>query len=94
MDKKILVRLGGLLLIFVLIISFFGIIKPSFIDNKDSNQNKNTNLLKIAIVNEDNGTTYNGETVNIANTLIKSFIMLKKLQEILQKKDLKITHTN
>ena len=74
MDKKILVRLGGLLLIFVLIISFFGIIKPSFIDNKDSNQNKNTNLLKIAIVNEDNGTTYNGETVNIANTLIKSFI--------------------
>lgn len=74
MDKKILVRLGGLLLIFVLIISFFGIIKPSFIDNKDSNQNKNTNLLKIAIVNEDNGTKYNGETVNIANTLIKSFI--------------------
>ena len=73
MDKKILVRLGGLLLIFVLIISFFGIIKPSFIDNKDSSQNKNTNLLKIAIVNEDNGTTYNGETVNIANTLIKSF---------------------
>lgn len=72
-DKKILVRLGGLLLIFVLIISFFGIIKPSFIDNKDSSQNKNTNLLKIAIVNEDNGTTYNGETVNIANTLIKSF---------------------
>ena len=74
MDKKILVRLGGLLLIFVLIISFFGIIKPSFIDNKDSNQNKNTNLLKIAIVNEDNGTKYNGETVNISNTLIKSFI--------------------
>ncbi|MEY8462322.1 type VII secretion protein EsaA [Streptococcus merionis] len=73
MNKKLLTWLGVGLLAITVIISFLGIIKPTPISKSSSEQTVQKNPLKIAVVNEDKGTNYNGENVNIADTLLKSF---------------------
>lgn len=73
MDKKTLIKPGFILIIFVIIISFFGIVKPKSINNKVSEENVKKSSFKIAFVNEDKGTTYGGEAVNMADTLLKLF---------------------
>lgn len=61
------------LLAITIIISFLGVIKPTPISKSSSEQVSQKSPLKIAVVNEDKGTNYNGENVNIADTLLKSF---------------------
>ncbi|MGT2715324.1 type VII secretion protein EsaA [Streptococcus respiraculi] len=73
MNKKLLVWLGVGLLAITVVVSFFGVIKPTSISKNPSEQTTQKNPFKIAVVNEDKGMTYNGENVNIANTLMKSF---------------------
>ncbi|MBF0780481.1 MULTISPECIES: type VII secretion protein EsaA [unclassified Granulicatella] len=73
MNKKVLVSVGGVVLCFTAFISFFGIIKPTPISQKPIEKSVQKNHLKIAVVNEDSGTVYNGETVNMAKTLLTAF---------------------
>lgn len=69
MDKKSLIRLGVILLVLTAIICFLGIIKPNFLNNNSDNKNS----LKVAVVNEDKGTKYNGEFINISDILLNKF---------------------
>lgn len=73
MNKKALIS-GGMVLFLTVLISFFGIIKPTPISHQISEQSVRKNHLKIAVVNEDSGTIYNGESINMAKTLLKSFL--------------------
>lgn len=72
MRKKMMVI--GILLVIVSIISYFGIIKPTDLStgNSEISSTQNNNL-KIAVVNEDSGMTYNGQSLNIGEILTNSF---------------------
>ncbi|MBF0818417.1 type VII secretion protein EsaA [Streptococcus acidominimus] len=72
MNKKRLTWLGVALLAMTIVISFLGVIKPTPISKTSSEQTVQKSPLKIAVVNEDKGTNYNGENVHIADTLLKS----------------------
>lgn len=64
----------ALLLSLVALISYWGIIKPSNLSNEATEQvSVRNNGLKIAIVNEDAGTVYNGQPLNVAQLLTTSF---------------------
>lgn len=60
------------LVVITMFMSFWGIIKPTPISKTYSEQPSQKHSLKIAVVNEDKGSSYNGEDVNIADTLLKS----------------------
>ncbi|MDG3131453.1 type VII secretion protein EsaA [Streptococcus suis] len=74
MSKKVLLGLGALLLAITMIFSFFAIVKPIPISRTSSEVTTQNTAIKVAVVNEDVGVVYNGEQVNIANTLVNSFI--------------------
>jgi len=57
-----------------MIVSFFAIVKPTPISRTNSDSSVQQAPIKVAIVNEDTGKVYNGQPVNIANTLVNSFI--------------------
>lgn len=74
MRKKVLFSLGMLLLFVTMIVSFFAIVKPTPISRTNSDFSVQQAPIKVAIVNEDTGKVYNGQPINIANTLVNSFI--------------------
>lgn len=74
MRKKVLFSLGMLLLFVTMIVSFFAIVKPTPISRTNSDSSVRQAPIKVAIVNEDTGKVYNGQPINIANTLVNSFI--------------------
>ena len=74
MRKKVLFSLGMLLLFVTMIVSFFAIVKPTPISRTNSDSSVQQAPIKVAIVNEDTGKVYNGQPINIANTLVNSFI--------------------
>lgn len=74
MSKKALISLGTLLLAITLVVSLFAIVKPTPISRTSSENTKQTGAIKVAVVNEDIGKVYNGQQVNIGNTLVDSFI--------------------
>ena len=74
MNKKVLFSLGMLLLFVTMIISFFAVVKPTPISRTNSDSSVQQAPIKVAVVNEDTGKVYNGQPVNIANTLVNSFI--------------------
>nr|WP_276593266.1 type VII secretion protein EsaA [Streptococcus sp. SM3] len=63
-----------LLLFVTMIVSFFAIVKPTPISRTNSDSSVQQAPIKVAIVNEDTGKVYNGQPINIANTLVNSFI--------------------
>jgi type VII secretion protein esaA len=72
--KKVLFSLVLLLLFVTMIVSFFAIIKPTPISRTNSESSVQQVPIKVAVVNEDTGKVYNGQPINIANTLVNSFI--------------------
>ena len=74
MRKKVLFSLGMLLLFVTMIVSFFAIVKPTPISRTNSDSSVQQAPIKVAIFNEDTGKVYNGQPINIANTLVNSFI--------------------
>lgn len=63
-----------LLLSLISLFAYWGIIKPSHLSSVPSEQVRpQNNALKIAVVNEDSGTTYNGQVLNIGELLTTSF---------------------
>ena len=74
MRKKVLFSLGMLLLFVTMIVSFFAVVKPTPISRTNSDSPLQQSPIKVAIVNEDTGKVYNGQPINIANTLVNSFI--------------------
>ena len=74
MNKKLLFSLGMLLLFVTMIVSFFAVVKPTPISRTNSDSSVQQAPIKVAIVNEDTGKVYNGQPINIANTLVNSFI--------------------
>ncbi len=74
MKKKVLFSLGLLLLFVTMLVSFFAIVKPTPISRTNSDSSVQQAPIKVAVVNEDTGKVYNGQPVNIANTLVNSFI--------------------
>ena len=74
MKKKVLFSLGLLLLFVTLLVSFFAIVKPTPISRTNSESSAQQAPIKVAVVNEDTGKVYNGQPINIANTLVNSFI--------------------
>ena len=74
MRKKVLFSLGMLLLFVTMIVSFFAIVKPTPISRTNSDSSVQQAPIKVAVVNEDTGKVYNGQPINIANTLVNSFI--------------------
>lgn len=74
MKKKVLFSLVLLLLFVTMIVSFFAIIKPTPISRTNSESSVQQVPIKVAVVNEDTGKVYNGQPINIANTLVNSFI--------------------
>ena len=74
MNKKVLFSLGFLLLFVTMIVSFFAIVKPTPISSTHSETSVQQAPIKVAVVNEDTGKVYNGQPINIANTLVNSFI--------------------
>ena len=74
MNKKVLFSLGALLLVITIIVSFFAIVKPTPISQANSESSVQQAPIKVAVVNEDAGKVYNGQQINIANTLVNSFI--------------------
>lgn len=74
MNKKVLFSLGALLLFITIIVSFFAIVKPTPISQANSESSVQQAPIKVAVVNEDAGKVYNGQQINIANTLVNSFI--------------------
>jgi len=73
-NKKVLFSLGALLLFITIIVSFFAIVKPTPISQANSESSVQQAPIKVAVVNEDAGKVYNGQQINIANTLVNSFI--------------------
>jgi len=73
-SKKALMSLGTLLLLVTLVVSLVAIVKPTPINRASSENTKQTGAIKVALVNEDIGKVYNGQAVNIGNTLVNSFI--------------------
>ena len=74
MKKKVLFSLVLLLLFVTLLVSFFAIVKPTPISRTNSESSVQQAPIKVAVVNEDTGKVYNGQPINIANTLVNSFI--------------------
>lgn len=74
MKKKVLFSLVLLLLFVTMIVSFFAIIKPTPISRTNSESSVQQVPIKVAVVNEDTGKVYNGQPINIANTLVNSFV--------------------
>ena len=74
MKKKVLFSLVLLLLFVTMIVSYFAIIKPTPISRTNSESSVQQVPIKVAVVNEDTGKVYNGQPINIANTLVNSFI--------------------
>ena len=74
MNKKVLFSLGIALLLVTMIVSFFAVVKPTPISRTNSDSSVQQAPIKVAIVNEDTGKVYNGQPINIANTLVNSFI--------------------
>ena len=74
MRKKVLFSLGMLLLFVTMIVSFFAVVKPTPISRTNSDSSVQQAPIKVAVVNEDTGKVYNGQPINIANTLVNSFI--------------------
>ena len=74
MKKKVLFSLGLLLLFVTMLVSFFAIVKPTPISQTNSESSVQQAPIKVAVVNEDTGKVYNGQPINIADTLVKSFI--------------------
>ena len=74
MNKKVLFSLGMLLLFVTMIVSFFAVVKPTPISRTNSDSSVQQAPIKVAVVNEDTGKVYNGQPINIANTLVNSFI--------------------
>ena len=74
MKKKVLFSLVLLLLFVTMIVSYFAIIKPTPISRTNSEASVQQVPIKVAVVNEDTGKVYNGQPINIANTLVNSFI--------------------
>ena len=74
MKKKVLFSLVLLLLFVTMIVSFFAIIKPTPVSRTNSESSVQQVPIKVAVVNEDTGKVYNGQPINIANTLVNSFI--------------------
>jgi len=72
--KKVLFSLGLLLLFVTMLVSFFAIVKPTPISRTNSESSVQQAPIKVAVVNEDTGKVYNGQPINIADTLVKSFI--------------------
>ncbi|MGT2741677.1 type VII secretion protein EsaA [Streptococcus plurextorum] len=73
MNRKVLISLGGLLLVVTVLFSFFAIIKPTPITPTATQTPIQSDSIKIAVVNEDTGMLYNGEQYNMASTLLASF---------------------
>lgn len=74
MNKKVLFSLGIALLLVTMIVSFFAVVKPTPISRTNSDSSVQHAPIKVAVVNEDTGKVYNGQPINIANTLVNSFI--------------------
>ena len=74
MKKKVLFSLVLLLLFVTMIVSYFAIIKPTPISRTNSESSVQQVPIKVAVVNEDTGKVYNGQPINIANTLVNSSI--------------------
>lgn len=74
MNKKVLFSLGIALLLVTMIVSFFAVVKPTPISRANSDSSVQQAPIKVAVVNEDTGKVYNGQPINIANTLVNSFI--------------------
>jgi type VII secretion protein esaA len=73
-NKKVLFSLGIALLLVTMIVSFFAVVKPTPISRTNSDSSVQQAPIKVAVVNEDTGKVYNGQPINIANTLVNSFI--------------------
>ncbi|WP_298729462.1 type VII secretion protein EsaA [uncultured Granulicatella sp.] len=75
MKHKKVFLFSGVLLVLVLLLALAGIVKPQNTSRTSSTQEHSSakNDVSIAIVNEDSGTTYNGDQVSMANVLIDSF---------------------
>ena len=75
MKHKKVFLFSGVLLVLVLLLALAGIVKPQSTSRTSSTQEHSSakNDVSIAIVNEDSGTTYNGDQVSMANVLIDSF---------------------
>lgn len=73
MNKKVLTGLGILLLVLTAMISFFAIVKPIPISRTVSESTAQNKTIKVAVVNEDTGTLFNGQQLNIGSILINSF---------------------
>ncbi|HEM3642437.1 TPA: type VII secretion protein EsaA [Streptococcus suis] len=74
MKKKILFYLGTLLLLVTTLVSFVAIVKPTPLSRTASTTPAQQATIRVAVVNEDAGKVYNGQPVNIATTLVNSFI--------------------
>ena len=72
--KKILFYLGALLLLVTTLVSFVAIVKPTPLSRTASTTPTQQTTIKVAVVNEDAGKVYNGQPINIATTLINSFV--------------------
>lgn len=74
MNKKKLVLLSAILLLTGGLVTHFGVIKPiSTTPNSTQQETVENRDIQIAFVNEDIGTTYNEQSINIGKTLIASF---------------------
>ena len=73
MDRKKLFLFGIGLLIVTVFVSFFAIIRPTPITSRTSSTVTENSSVKVAIVNEDVGTDYNGQHINMSSILLEAF---------------------
>ncbi|MGQ7660770.1 type VII secretion protein EsaA [Streptococcus suis] len=73
MNRKTLMASGIVLLLMATLITFFAVIKPNSLSTTSSDNVVQNTTLKIAAVNEDTGTIYNGQVLNMGTVLLHSF---------------------
>lgn len=75
MKHKKVFLFSGVLLLFVVFLSFVGVVKPQTARLTAQPENQiTTSDVSIAIVNEDSGTVYNGDNIAMGNVLVESFV--------------------
>ncbi|MGX7112394.1 type VII secretion protein EsaA [Gemella cuniculi] len=72
MSKKGFAILSAIITVVVAIVVFYGVIKPKTITTGNHETKITNNDVKIALVNEDNGTVYNGDNVRMSDFLLKT----------------------
>ena len=75
MNRKLRVLILSLLIVMAGVVTYLGIVKPTPTINTDTikQETVETTDVKIALVNEDTGTNYNNQAVNVGKTLVNSF---------------------